>query len=140
MGVVPGTTLFDHAPVILTLDSTVQSLAPRSCRIPYSIFFREEVRNRIISLWDKEWDTCDVIAEVVAQTLAESSQICQKAALQVRQEWWERERTLQRDLASIQCLQQATAGSEELHLQDKALLEETIQRCSEFSYHASLSY
>ena len=143
MGVVPGTTLFDHAPVLLTLDSAAQSLAPRSCRIPDSIFSREEVRSRIGNLWDRDWGECDDLAEAVAQALQESSQICQQAALQVRQEWWGRERALRRDLASIQRLQQTAPGSEELRLQAlraKALLEETLLRRSEFSYHASLSY
>ena len=90
MGVVLGMTLSDHALVILTLDSTVQSLAPRLCRIPDSIFSREEVRSRIISLWNREWGECDDVAEAVTQTLLESSQICQEAARQVRQEWWGR--------------------------------------------------
>ena len=61
----------------------------------------------------------------------------------MRQEWWGRERALRRDLASIQRLQQTAPGSEELRLQAlraKALLEETLLRRSEFSYHASLSY
>lgn len=53
VGMVSGTTLSDHAPVIMTLDSAVQSLPPRSCRILDSIFTREEVRSRIISLWDR---------------------------------------------------------------------------------------
>ena len=101
------------------------------------------MRSRIDSLWDKDWGECDDLAEAVAQALLESSQICQAAALQVRQEWWSRERALRRDLASIQRLQQAALGSEELRLQAlraRALLEETLQRRSEFSYHASLSY
>ena len=76
MGVVTGTTLSDHAPVLLTLDSATQTLAPRSCRIPDSIFSREEVRSRIDNLWDRDWGECDDLAEVVAQTLLESSQIC----------------------------------------------------------------
>ena len=87
MGVMPGTTL-----------------ATRTCRIPDSIFSREEVRSRIASLWDRDWGGCDDLAEAVAQAFLESSQICQEAALQVRQMWWGRERALRRDLASIQRL------------------------------------
>ena len=71
---------------------------------------------------------CDDLAEAVAQALLESSKICQETALQVRQEWWGRERALHKDLASIQRLQQAVPGSEELGrqaLQARALLEET---------------
>ena len=73
MGVVPGTTLSDHAPVLLTLDSAAQSLAPRSCKIPNSIFSREEVRSCIGSLWDRDWGKCVDLAEAVAQALKESS-------------------------------------------------------------------
>ena len=105
MGVIPRTTLSDHAPVLLTLDSVASSLAPSSCRIPDSVFSREEVRNRIVSLWDRDWGGSGDLAEEVAQILLESSQICQEAALQACQEWWSRERALRRDLASIQRLQ-----------------------------------
>ena len=84
MGVVPGTTLFDHAPVLLTLDSAASTLAPCSCRIPDSIFSKEEVRSRIVSLWDRDWGGYVDLAEAVAQTLLESSQIYQEAALQAR--------------------------------------------------------
>ena len=70
MGVVPGTTLL---PVLLTLDSPVSTLAPRSCKIPDSIFSREEVRSRIVSLWDRDWDGYVDLADVVAQALHESS-------------------------------------------------------------------
>ena len=55
-GVVHGMTLSDHASVILTLDSTGQSLVPWSCKILDSIYTREEVHSCLISLWDKEWD------------------------------------------------------------------------------------
>ena len=88
VGVVPGTTLSDHAPVILavilSLDSTAQTLRPCSCRIPDSIFSKKEVHNRIDSLWDRDWGEYDDLAEAVAQTLLESSSICQEAAFQAR--------------------------------------------------------
>ena len=66
-------TLSDHALVLLTLDSAAQSLAPRSRKIPDSIFCREEVRSRIVSLWDRDWGGFVDLAEAVAQTLHESS-------------------------------------------------------------------
>lgn len=53
-GLVPRTTLSDHALVILTLNVVNHSLAPHSCRIPDSIYIREEVHSRIVALWDKE--------------------------------------------------------------------------------------
>ena len=54
VGFVPGTTLSDNALVLLTLDSATSTLAPRSCRIPDLIFSKEEVRSRIVSLWDRD--------------------------------------------------------------------------------------
>ena len=66
MGVVPGTTLSDHAPVLLSLDTAAPTLAPCTCRIPDSIFSREEVCSHIASLWDRDWGGCDDLAEVVA--------------------------------------------------------------------------
>ena len=50
-GVVLGTTLFDHAPVILSIDTATHSSAPcSSCRIPDSIYAREEVHSKIVDL------------------------------------------------------------------------------------------
>ena len=45
--IMPRMTLSDHAPVILTFAN---SLAPHSCRIPDSIYTREEVHSRLISM------------------------------------------------------------------------------------------
>ena len=61
-----GTTLSDYAPVILTLDSMVQSLVPRSSKILDPILTREEVRSCLTSLWDREWDACGDLAKQVA--------------------------------------------------------------------------
>ena len=55
-GVVPGTTLSDHAPVILVLDSASHSLPPRTCRILDSIYSSAEVHSRIVELWERDWD------------------------------------------------------------------------------------
>ena len=130
---VPGTTLSDHAPVILVLDSTSHSLPPRTCRIPDFIYSSAEVRRRIEDLWERDWDPLGDMAAQVAQVLAESSLICQQEAIRVRQQWWAKERGLRRDLASIQRMQQSSPGSEELRCQEsraRALLEETTQRRS----------
>ena len=131
---VPGTTLFDHAPVILILDSASHSLPPHTCRIPDSIYSSAEVHSRVVELWERDWDTRGDMAAQVSQVLAESSLICQQEAIRVRQQWWAKERGLRRDLASIQRMQQSSPGSEELRRQEgraRAMLEETTQRRSE---------
>ena len=84
-GVVPRTTLSNHAPVILVLDSASHSLPPRTCRIPDSIYSSAEVHSRIVELWERDWDAMGDIAAQVAQVLADSSLICQQEAIQVRQ-------------------------------------------------------
>ena len=127
LGVVPRTTLSDHAPVILVLDSTSHSLPPRTCRIPNSIYSRAEVHSRIVDLWERDWDPLGDMAAQISQVLAESSLICQQEAVQVRQQWWAKERSLRRDLALIQRMQQSSPGSEELIRQEaraRTLLEE----------------
>ena len=68
--VVPETTLSDHAPVILSLDTATHSLSPYSCKVPNSIYTKAEVHSRIVDTWDQEWDP------QVSQALAESSNIC----------------------------------------------------------------
>ena len=142
-----GTTLSDHAPVILVLDSTSHSLSPRTYRIPDSIYSSAEVCakvcSRIEDIWEREWDTLGDMAAQVSQALAESSLICQQEALRAKQQWWAKERGLRRDLASIQRMQQSSPSSEELRWQEgraRAMLEETTQRRSEFSIHASKSF
>ena len=100
-GVVPGTTLSDHAPIILVLDSASHSLPPCTCRIPDSIYTRAELRSRIVDLWERDWDPMGDMAVQVSQVLAESSLICQQEAIRVRQQWLAKERGLRRDLASI---------------------------------------
>ena len=84
-GVIPGTTLSDHAPVILVLDSASHSLPPRTCRIPNFIYSNAEVRIRIEDLWERDWDPMGNMAAQVSQVLAESSLICQQEAIQVKQ-------------------------------------------------------
>ena len=49
-GVVPRMTLLDHALGILTLDLIAPSLASRSCKIPNSMYIREEVHSQLIKL------------------------------------------------------------------------------------------
>lgn len=78
-----GTTHYNHALVILTLDAVTHSLAPCSYRIPNSIYTREEVHSKIVALWDKEWDACGDLVEHVISALAESSIICQEEAVHV---------------------------------------------------------
>ena len=70
---VRGTTLSNHARVILSLDMATHFLAPCSCRIPDSIYAGEEVHSRIVDLWDREWDPGGDRALYVSQALAESS-------------------------------------------------------------------
>ena len=91
---VPRTTLSDHAPVILVLDSASHSLPPRTCRIPDSIYTGAEIHNRIVDLWERDWDPTRDMATQGSQALAESSCICQKEAVLVKQQWWVKERGL----------------------------------------------
>ena len=58
-----------------------------------------------MDLWDREWDPIGDLAAQVLQSLPESSSIYQEEAVRVKQQWWVKERSLRRDLTSIQRMQ-----------------------------------
>eukprot|EP00250_Pteridium_aquilinum_P022375 c25362_g1_i1 orf=3-2321(-) len=143
VGILAGTTLSDHAPVILWIEEHTRRTTSPQMRIPDSLLECPEIDCMIQEIWDGLQWTPGHAASVMAEGLISISTMLRRTARERQAQRDEDARRLRRGLASLQSLQETSPESLDIEHQigqARAELREIEERRHDYIYHRSASH
>ena len=136
-GIMPGTTVSDHSPVILTIKSESKTMQIQ-IRVPEALLMDSQYSGEVERIWINQMEQAGNILEKVTQALEHISSFFKEQAKLSYEVYVTRERNIRRAVVSLQRLQERHPESRWVaeHLaQAKQTLTEIESKRGEFNFH-----
>ena len=136
-GIMPGTILSDHSPVILTIKSESKTMQIQM-RVPEALLMDSQYSGEVERIWINQMEQAGNILEKVTQALEHISSFFKEQAKLSYEVYVTRERNIRRAVVSLQRLQERHPESRWVaeHLaQAKQTVTEIESKRGEFNFH-----
>ena len=136
-GIMPGTMLSDHSPVILTIKSESKTMQIQM-RVPEALLMDSQYSGEVERIWINQMEQAGNILEKVTQALEHISSFFKEQAKLSYEVYVTRERNIRRAVVSLQRLQERHPESRWVaeHLaQAKQTVTEIESKRGEFNFH-----